>query len=469
MKQPCLISTAGVPLRTTLIHCIHPNAIESFDTHDLSFWLINMADPKAGWDAVCRIRRDLRVGIYLRPIVYLIDNATLSNEIYHAANGHIRNDNLSQQLLDDWSSKLEPINLWIEKLEQTKALKDTNIALRMLRLIASEEREITPFTTTHTISGYVYPILVPLFSTEDTSVFETLNFLLNQKLLTSNFVSKAHFCGHCDSAFLNFKETCPQCNSEDIRNDEIVHHFKCAYTGELADFRQGGRLICPKCEKVLQHIGVDYDKPSIIFNCNHCTHTFQEPNINTTCYSCGRTSEPENLILRTIYSYNITAIGENTAIFGLDTLFTRIMESKLHLTPIATFKEFFAIESSRIHRYQVSTSTLILIHLVNISDIYIRMGHRAKEIFEELSVIFQTTLRTSDVITALNESTFFVIMNETSPDHAELAVERLRERITELLGSNLNFTPRISFEILNIKPDIDLDVTLEEFQEKHAD
>lgn len=469
MKQPCLISTTGLTDVTLNIPCISDDAIDTFDNSQTSFWLVDMNDPTTGWKTVRKLRRNPYPAIYLRPIVYLMGSDVLPSEIYHAANGHIKSDQLNQKSLDSWSSKLEPINLWIEKLDQPRALKDTNIAFRILRLIACDDKEITPTTTIRISSGFVYPLLEPLFSKKDTSIFDTLIFLLEQKLINSNFVSKSHFCGHCESAFLNFKETCTQCNSEDIQSDEIVHHFKCAYTGELSDFRNGDELTCPKCERTLQHIGVDYDKPSIIYNCHHCTHTFQEPEIQTTCFSCGRTSTPENLNHRTIYSYAISAIGKNTAIYGLDTLFTRIMESKLHLTSLPTFREFYAIEASRIQRYKVSTSSLTLIHMVNMSNVYIRMGHRAKELFAELSVIFRATLRTCDVITALNESTFFVIMTETSPLHAERAIERLNERISNLLGNNLDFTPEIKSEIFKIDGNIELDETLEEFQKTHVD
>jgi len=469
MKQPCLITTSRIGDNNINLSTIHPDAIDNIDSSRTSFWLVDMSNPRTGWDTVCKLRSNPYPAIYLRPIVYLMGIDTIPDEIYHAANGHIKGETLSQKTLDSWASRLEPVNLWIEKLEQPDTSKDTNIAFRMLRLTACDDKEIIPTTTTRINSGFVYPLLEPLFSKEDTSVFDTLNFLLEQKLVSNHFVSKSHFCGHCESAFLNFKETCVQCNSEDIQSDEIIHHFKCAYTGKLADFRNRDELTCPKCERTLQHIGVDYDKPSVIFSCNNCTHTFQEPEIQATCFSCGRTSSPENLTHRTIYSYTISAIGKNAAIYGLDSLFTRIMESKLRLTALPVFKEFFAIEASRIQRYQISTSSLTLIHMINMSSIYIRMGHNAKELFEELSVIFRTTLRTCDIITALNESTFFVIMPETAPVHAERAVERLNERITELLGSNLNFTPKITSEIFQIDASIELDKTLEEFQKNHVD
>jgi len=469
MKQPCFISTTSLTDVTLNIPGISDDAIDTFDNSQTSFWLVDMNDPTSGWNTVCKLRSNPYPAVYLRPIVYLMGADLLPEEIYHAANGHIKPENMNQRTLDSWASKLEPINLWIEKLEQPNTAKDTNIAFRVLRLIACSDREVSPTTSTRVNSGFVYPLLDPLFSKEDNSTFETLNFLLEQKLINSSFVSKAHFCGHCESAFLNFKETCTQCNSEDIVSDEIVHHFKCAYTGKISDFRNNDELTCPKCERTLQHIGVDYDKPSIIFSCNHCTHTFQEPEIQATCFSCSRTSSPENLTHRIIYSYSMSAIGKNAAIYGLDTLFTRIMESKLRLTPMPVFKEFYAIEASRIQRYKVSTSSLTLIHIANMSSVYIRMAHRAKELFEELSVIFRTTLRTCDVMTALNESTFFVIMTETAPQHAERAIERLNERITALLGNNLDFIPEIQSEIFKIDENIELDDTLEAFQEKHVD
>ena len=468
MKHPCLLSTDGLTESILNIQTIEPDELDRFDSRNTSFWLVDMSDPIKGWKTVCQLRSNLYPAIYLRPIVYLMSPNIIPDEMYHAANGHIKAEALSESALEAWTSRLEPINLWIEKLDNPSTVKDTNIAFRMLRLIACDDKEIAPSTTTRINSGFVYPRLEPLFTKEDNSVFDTLNFLLEQKLINSHFISKAHFCGHCESAFLNFKETCSQCNSEDIQSDDIIHHFKCAHTGELSDFRNGDELICPKCERTLQHIGVDYDKPSIIFNCNQCSHSFQEPEIQATCFNCGRTSSPENLIHRTIHSYTISAIGKNAAIYGLDTLFTRIMENKLNLTAMPSFKAFYAIEASRIQRYKVSTSSLTLIHMENMSDIYIRMGGRSKELFEELSIIFRTTLRTCDVITALNESTFFIIMTETSSKHAKRAIERISERVSELLDNNLGFTPEIKSEIYPIDENTELDTTLENFQRKHV-
>ena len=33
---------------------------------------------------------------------------------------------------------------------------------------------------------------------------------------------------------------------------------------------RGGDLVCPKCNRQLRHIGVDYEKPSKLFTCFNC-------------------------------------------------------------------------------------------------------------------------------------------------------------------------------------------------------
>ena len=36
-------------------------------------------------------------------------------------------------------------------------------------------------------------------------------------------------------------------------------------------------LICPKCHKKLRHIGVDYDRPAVVYTCNDCENSFTSP------------------------------------------------------------------------------------------------------------------------------------------------------------------------------------------------
>lgn len=462
MRKPCLI-TRDVHAAAQNILSVDPAMVDEPDSQDIAYWIVDMHDWRAGWQLVAALREHLSPKVYLRPLVYLNADNSMPEEISKAADGHLPGGLEDNKGLEELASRFEVTNQWIDHLPDAHSAVDTNIAFKVLRLIASRNSEQEPVTTVRRISGYVYPLLEPLFSKRDEGVLEILEFLETQKLITGRFVSKAHFCSSCNSAFINFKEACPQCGADDLSVDELVHHFRCAYMGAMSDFQRGSSMVCPKCDRELHHIGVDYDKPSIMYKCNQCSHGFQDPSIMTTCYNCGRSTEPENQNSRVISAYSISAIGQNAASYGMEALFTKILDSELQLHSFDAFKDFYHIEAARIRRYKKSDSSLVMIALRDIDKLYVRLGGRATEVFGELSTVFRTVLRQSDVITARNESIFFVIMTETSATHAERAVERLREGITGLLANNLDFAPEMSSLIKTVSTDMDLDQTLEAF------
>jgi len=460
-RHPYLIKSENTSLAIEGVKTISKEEIDKKDSDDVAFWLIDMHNWQEGWNTLCTIRRNLSPKIYLKPVLFIVDSSNIPDEIINASDGNLPLSNYSILLLEEWVSRVNHTNQWIANLHLDNS--DSNIAFRVLRIIASRHIELEPVTTIRRHSGYVYPILEPLFTKRDSGILDTLSFLESQHLLSTRFISRAHFCSHCDSAFLNFKETCTQCGADDIHSDELVHHFKCAYTAEMAQFRKGDRLSCPKCERELKHIGVDYDKPSIIYNCNQCNHSFQDPKIMTECFNCGRQSEPENQEHRTIYAYTASAIGRNAADYGMDTLFTNILETELNLFSESAFRDFFRIELSRINRYNISNSTFALIHFGDIEKLYIKLGNQARNIFQALSNIFKSVLRHSDVISAKNETLFLVIMTETSLEHSQIACDRLKKEINELFKSNLDFQPQINILTKAFTDNLELDPILEKF------
>ncbi|MFC1747633.1 hypothetical protein ACFL2V_02380 [Pseudomonadota bacterium] len=469
MRTPYYVVTDDSRPAPLGIKTVNLDEIHKCEFEHVAFWLIDMHNQRLGWDLLSKIRHDVFPAVYLRPVIFWLGGEELHSDILDAAEGNIYASMLTEAVITEWAEKLQPINQWIDRLPDANTGGDTNIAFRVLRILASGRKELAPVTTTRRNSGYVYPVLDPLYGIRDASVLETLSFLESQKLVSGRFISKAHYCSQCDSAFLNFIEACPDCKSQHINGEELIHHFKCAHTAEISDFKHDDTLVCPKCDQSLHHIGVDYDKPSVVYRCNDCNHVFQDPLVLSSCYHCGWTIEPEHQVHRSIYSYTMTALGQNAALYGMDALFSSILDSKLRLHSLTDFKQFFDIEAARIQRYKLSTSSLVMIRLKDLDTVYIRLGKRAKDVFIELSAVFRAVLRRSDVITARNETIFFVIMTETSNENAHRAVERLEEGITALLENNLELTPDVISLIKNIDADMDLDATLEEFLRKYGD
>ncbi len=123
------------------------------------------------------------------------------------------------------------------------------------------------------------------------------------------FLDKIHECPHCGGSHLFFFESCPKCKSSDIRLQLVIHHFRCANVSPESTYMWDGELRCPKCNLMLRHIGVDYDKPSAIYTCNQCEESFMYPDMRVLCSSCKRTLSTDDLVARDVIEYEFTPDG----------------------------------------------------------------------------------------------------------------------------------------------------------------
>jgi hypothetical protein len=181
-----------------------------------------------------------------------------------------------------------------------------------------------------------------------------------------------------------------------------------------------------------------------------------------------RITEPDNQIVRDINAYSITALGQNAAQHGMDSLLQIILESKVHAIPFDVFKIIFDLELARITRYKVSQSCLVILRLNPLENIYSILGNRSRDVFNELSDAFKASLRTSDVFSVKDENILLVIFTETTLEYAEIAVSRLKERILSLLTNNLKMDCSLLTKIHPLTVELDLDETIEKFLKSYV-
>jgi rubrerythrin len=133
--------------------------------------------------------------------------------------------------------------------------------------------------------------------------------LYERKYLTRHIYDRVFVCGSCDHWQINLREVCPSCRSLDWQKKMLYHHFSCGYVGLESEFKSTSfdELHCPKCEQVLRHIGLDYEKPSQSFYCHSCTHIFEEHMNEGSCFNCGNITDLSDLKNVHIYSYSLTS------------------------------------------------------------------------------------------------------------------------------------------------------------------
>ena len=140
--------------------------------------------------------------------------------------------------------------------------------------------------------------------------------LCAQGLMRRKFFDRFYICPRCDSSRMQVREECSKCRSADLTEESYLHHFKCAYQGPEAEFRQGDDLICPKCRRELSHFGFDYDRPGTMIVCRSCGHAGSEPSIGFLCVDCGGHIDSEACETRDVHSYELTDKGVGFAEHG---------------------------------------------------------------------------------------------------------------------------------------------------------
>ncbi|MEY8688114.1 hypothetical protein AB9N12_19000 [Bacteroides sp. AN502(2024)] len=123
------------------------------------------------------------------------------------------------------------------------------------------------------------------------------------------FVERIHLCPVCQSSVLLFSECCSKCQSSNIREEDMIHHFRCANISPESEYQYDGELRCPKCKHFLRHIGVDYDRPAKVYTCNECGATQMHSGMKVACAVCGHTTQPYALTPYDIKEYTFTQAG----------------------------------------------------------------------------------------------------------------------------------------------------------------
>lgn len=422
---------------------------------DVDGVMLDAADPDMALDILRRLRSSDIGDIYLKPVFLCCIDEVRDEYLRSLSDGVIEPPMDGTVAFAKMSQLVEKVRKKLESLEpQSVESFEIAMAMRVLRFMYSRDLALEPVLVRTSRIGLTYPVIgASLKNEEEHRVFDILSFLEREQLIEGDYVDRINLCNSCYGAFLNFREVCG-CGSSDLKLEDVYHHFTCAYVGPESDFGHTGELVCPKCRKNLKHIGLDYDKPSVIYTCRKCQQRFQNAEVKAFCFSCRNDAPVENLLSREIKKYTLTYKGEQSAIFGIRTSMKDVI-SFGGLIDFNVFKAIIHYEIERMKRVR-REGCVAFLHFENFQDMYLHGAHKEK-IFTEIVELIRDTIRPSDVLSYLNESTLMFFFSDTTAESARIPVERLHQNLRKLIRDNFEtFEPQINTELAALSPEIDL-------------
>ena len=203
------------------------------------------------------------------------------------------------------------------KQEVARPTQPNELFSNILRfLLSRDQRILSHVLLEKSALGYINPIFEHYHSMGQFHLAEMFAYIDTLEeygaLRKHKYLIKEHLCPKCNHSHLLYTECCPKCGSSNLKIQNIIHHFSCANVAPESAYNVGGMLICPKCHKRLRHIGVDYDRPAVIYSCNDCENSFTTPITKATCCYCENTFPVNALVPRDVEDYEITEEGIRT-------------------------------------------------------------------------------------------------------------------------------------------------------------
>jgi hypothetical protein len=391
---------------------------------------------------VSSIRANHSPDIYLKPIFLLKRDTTDYPVLELLSDGIIKGLDELDLIIPD----VERIATRVQDLTFTNSISfEAQMITKLISLLYVKEQKIVePIPYVYSNINYYYPLLSVNFqSAEEHVALKILKIAEDEGILRSDYHDRVYLCSSCSSSHLSYREVCPKCSSSDTTPDDIIHHFPCGYVGPMKDFKNeiDDKLDCPKCNKRLKHIGVYYDKPSVIHECNNCDHKFQDYYVNAKCLSCHSDKSVDSLQSTDIRSYRLTKKGELAAIKGFTTT-TRDIDETVGTIKYETLKTMLKYEIERLKQTE-GASNICAINISNSSQVYSKLGSDLQRgLLKDLVSVIRSNIRSSDVIAFESSATIVMSMNDIP--------HKIAKKIIVEMIALLNDLIKTSFEDLEI-------------------
>lgn len=361
---------------------------------------------------VKRIRSHTKPEVYLKPI-FLLKGVNIIDPL---VNQLIDGSLYSLEQIPYIKDEVEKLLASIKEIQFSRAISfEAQMIVKMISFLHSRHKTLLePIPYAYSDVNYTYPCLSVNFNhTEEFAVFDILDQAVYDGIFTAEFVDRIYLCSQCSNGRMSYREVCPKCNSSNSSTDDIVHHFPCGFVGPMSDFKNeiDDELDCPKCNKRLRHIGVDYDKPSVIHTCLNCSHKFQDYFVKAKCLTCSHDNSVEQLKTKQINRYTLTQKGVYAALNGYVST-SKDIDEIIGTVKYDTFRTMLKYEIERLKQTDGS-SNICAIHINNPNEIYSSIGSEAQQgMLKDVVRIIRSNIRSADVIAFQDSSTIVLSMYE---------------------------------------------------------
>lgn len=291
--------------------------------------------------------------------------------------------------------------------------------LGVLRQIAQGGGTLEPRWAPLLPSGYSYLDVAEPGAVA--ALFDDLAYMADRDYLRRDHFDRLVQCGRCGSHHINVREVCGVCRSSNIEGSALLHHFRCGYVGPVERFEMasGGRL-CPKCDGRLQFLGTDHEVVGETFQCRTCGASFDEPEVEGVCLSCGHKAPGDSLSFAPVHSYAITSLGRSALRSGrlFDLENEQLTEGALPLYRRSVMLGLARDELRKQQRYGIAFSLLALRLSPSGPDNAVREER-------QYVALVRDTLRLVDQLGRYDERTILVSLPATDAAGAQIVLDRL--------------------------------------------
>ncbi len=403
--------------------------------------VLDYADKEGCFSFLKLIRSSYIESIYLVPVFILSLNDDVDEFTTALSDGVLRS--LQEETFEG------NFNVIDQRIRQLQSSDTSDLVIRIqnkvLRYYYTRQRRMTPITSIKAHTGYTYPLLGLHYQNANTEdMFKLVDDLVAKEFIRHRYEDIVHLCHNCYSAFINYREVCSKCGSSDLFMENLIHHFVCAKVAPESDFISANQMVCPKCNKLLHHIGVDFDKPSLVYTCNSCGHHSQESVMQAVCFNCKTVQTVDALIERKINNYELTVLGEEAAIGGLAPEEAR--EAELPgFVGFSTFNIFLKYEIERI-KSSGKVSSIGILSLRTPSAVSNNLGVKYQSVIVEIADFVKNATLATDILSFINNNSFLIVSPDNDKLRLEANLKNIQKSVQKLLDSNIeeaNITVKI--------------------------